>query len=111
MRNSNGSPIISTNNVRGKHGKNPGYRPGDHWVTCDRCSATILASEARTTWDNLVVCPDDWEPRHPQDFVRAKEDRVAAKEPIRSEPTIVYTEVTFGDTEDTIPASTHTNSL
>lgn len=50
------------------------YKPGDHLVTCDRCGFTIYGSESKKTWDGLIVCPDDWEPRHPQDFVRAKPD-------------------------------------
>lgn len=51
------------------------YKPGDHLVTCDRCGFTIYASESKKTWDGLIVCPEDWEPRHPQDFVRGKEDK------------------------------------
>ncbi len=34
----------------------------------------------------MIVCPDDWEPRHPQDFVRGRRDDIRAKEPVRSEP-------------------------
>lgn len=51
------------------------YRPGDHLSVCDRCGFTLLASEMKKTWDGLLVCPADWEPRHPQDFVRGKEDK------------------------------------
>lgn len=72
-------------NVRGKKTRNPGYEPGNHWVQCDRCSASIRAEDAMITWDNLVVCPDDWEIRHPQDFVRGRYDDIVAKEPRRSE--------------------------
>jgi hypothetical protein len=31
----------------------------------------------------MVVCPDDWEPRQPQDFVRGRHDKIAADEPRR----------------------------
>lgn len=52
------------------------YKKGDNLVTCDRCGFTIYASESKMTWDGLVVCPDDWEPRHPQDYLRGvKEDQ------------------------------------
>ena len=73
-------------NVRGKKTRNPGWEAGNHWVYCDRCSSAVRAKDAKKTWDNLIVCPDDWEPRHPQDFVRGRADDMAAKEPGRSEP-------------------------
>lgn len=47
------------------------YRPGDWNVRCDRCGKKMKASEARKTWQGYYVCEKDWEPRHPQDFVRA----------------------------------------
>lgn len=72
-------------NARGKKTRNPGWRAGDHWVQCDRCASAIRSSDAMVTWDNLIVCPDDWEIRHPQDFVRGRADDIAAKEPRRSE--------------------------
>lgn len=50
---------------------------GDWNVTCDRCGFKRKRSECRVTWDNLLVCSDTcWEPRHPQDFVRSKPDRM-----------------------------------
>lgn len=64
--------------VYGKRTRNAGYKPGSHWVDCDRCGFTIRSEDARVTWDGLVVCPSDWEPRHPQDFVRAMDERNAA---------------------------------
>ena len=42
------------------------YKPGDHFVQCDRCGFRKYASECRKTWDNLLVCADKcWEPKHP----------------------------------------------
>lgn len=46
------------------------YKPGDNNATCDRCGFPFKASQLRKTWDNLWVCPKDWEPRHPQDYVK-----------------------------------------
>lgn len=46
-------------------------RLGDWNIRCDRCGRKLKGSEARTTWQGLKVCPEHWEPRHPQDFVRA----------------------------------------
>jgi hypothetical protein len=59
----------------------PQYRPGDHLVVCDRCGFTIWSSEAKKTWDGLIVCPEDWEPRHPQDFVRGRDDKQSVPDP------------------------------
>ena len=50
------------------------YIPGDFWRICDSCGFKKRASETRKRWDGLIVCADDWEPRHPQDFVKGKAD-------------------------------------
>lgn len=44
---------------------------GDWNVRCDRCGKKIKGSTARQTWQGYQVCPEHWEPRHPQDFVRS----------------------------------------
>ena len=67
-------------------GLNPGYQPGNHWVICDRCGFAYRNSEVRKTWDGLVVCKEDWEPRHPQDLLRGREDRVAPQGHVRPDP-------------------------
>jgi len=28
-------------------------------------------------WDGFIVCKEDWEARHPQDFIKAKTDRIS----------------------------------
>jgi hypothetical protein len=38
---------------------------------CDRCGRKRKGDELKKTWDGLWVCPEHWEPRHPQDFVQA----------------------------------------
>jgi hypothetical protein len=65
------------------------YRAGDHLVLCDRCGFKMYASQTRKTWDGLRVCEKDWEPRHPQDFVRGKVDKQAVTDP-RPEPEDVF---------------------
>lgn len=52
------------------------YIPGSHNVTCDVCSKKIKAKEARQRWDGFIVCPDDYEHRHEQDFVKAQSDKI-----------------------------------
>ena len=71
------------------------YIPGDHWVICDRCGFAFRESETRLTWDNLVVCHKDWEPRHPQDFVRAEPDTIAPQGNVRPEPPEITVDVTY----------------
>jgi hypothetical protein len=62
----------------------PGYVPGDHWRICDVCGFQYRASQTFKRWDGLITCSEDWEPRHPQDFVRGRKDRQNAPDP-RSE--------------------------
>lgn len=55
---------------------NETYRSGDFWRICDVCGFKHRASETSKRWDGLMVCAKDWEPRHPQDYVRSKPDRM-----------------------------------
>lgn len=52
----------------------PSYSKGDWKAVCDMCGRIFKASALKKRWDNLMVCPEDWEPRHPQDFVRGVVD-------------------------------------
>lgn len=73
----------------------PSYNHGDWKADCDECGRTFKASQLKKRWDGLMVCSTDWEPRHPQDFVRAKADYQAVPwtrpEPIDSFVSIPYT--------------------
>lgn len=59
----------------------PGYRPGDFKRVCDVCGFVYRESQTFKRWDGLIVCSDDWEPRHPQDFVRGRSDRQSVPDP------------------------------
>jgi len=52
----------------------PRYDRGDWNAICDACGKQLKASELRQRWDGLKVCNQDWEPRHPQDFVKGVAD-------------------------------------
>ena len=65
------------------------YVPGDYLMVCDRCGFTIRSSEAKKTWDGLMVCEPCWEPRHSQDFVRGKDDKQSVPNP-RPRPVDVF---------------------
>ena len=53
------------------------YKSGDHWVECQRCAFVYRASRMKREWTGLTVCSECWEPRHPQEFVRAKQEETA----------------------------------
>jgi hypothetical protein len=55
------------------------YKPGDNNAVCDRCGRPFKASMLKKTWDGLWVCQRDWEPRHPQDFVKSVKDDQTVK--------------------------------
>lgn len=67
------------------------YDRGDWKAVCDVCGREYKASSLKHRWDGFMVCRDDWEPRHPQDFVRGTAD-VQAPAWTRPEPsdTFVY---------------------
>lgn len=62
-----------------------GYIPGDFWRICDRCGFKTRSSMTYRTWDGLYVCSEDFETRHPQDFVRGTKDLQNVPNP-RPEP-------------------------
>ena len=65
----------------------PGYRSGSHWAVCDFCGFQFRAEVLLETWDHFWVCDDDFEVRHPQDFLRAKTEKIAADQPLRPDST------------------------
>lgn len=53
------------------------YVSGGWNCTCDRCGKKKKASEVRLEWTGFIVCSDCFELRHPQDFVRARQDKIS----------------------------------
>lgn len=43
-------------------------------VLCDRCGFKFKNVDIKEEWTGLMVCKECWEPRHPQDFLRAVEE-------------------------------------
>lgn len=70
------------------------YTSGGFNVICDVCSKKIKASDAKQRWDGFVVCPDDFEHRHPQDYVKAKVDKITVPF-TRSRPVDVFIPVNY----------------
>lgn len=52
------------------------YCPGDYYLICDVCGFQFRRSEMRERWDKAMVCRKDWEPQHPQEFLRGRADRI-----------------------------------
>lgn len=82
-----------------KKGKSPGWKKGDHWVICDRTGMAIRESDAREEWTGAVVAKEVWEPRHPQDYYRAREDDQSPKGLVRPEPEDSFTTALYVETD------------
>ena len=50
------------------------YLKGSSDAMCDECGRIVKFVELRKRWDGMWVDDRCWEPRHPQDFVRAVKD-------------------------------------
>lgn len=70
------------------------YISGDWNITCDVCSRKIKASQSKQRWDGFIVCHADWEPRHPQDFVKARQDKISVPF-TRPIPNEVFTNISY----------------
>lgn len=74
------------------------YRPrwdsGDWIAICDVCGRKFKASRLMKRWDGMMTCPDDWEPRQPQDFVRGVAD-FQAPPYTRPEPQDDFVEIKY----------------
>ena len=61
---------------------------------CDICGRKLPLNELRQQWDGLMVCPEDWSPRHPQLSVRGRIDSQGVRKIMRPEPADVFAEPT-----------------
>lgn len=60
---------------------NDQYVHGDFNVICDRSGFKVKAGDTRTEWTGKRVRWQDWEARHPQDFVKGRADRQSVHNP------------------------------
>jgi len=70
------------------------YTSGEWNFICDVCGKKIKSGRSRHRWDGFVVCEDDYETRHPQDFVRARQDKISVPF-TRPRPPDVFTVVLY----------------
>jgi len=68
---------------------------GDWNIICDVCGFKYKSSDIRKRWDNLYVCEDDWEPRHPMDFQKGFKDDQSV--PFTRTDTVEEVVTTLGD--------------
>jgi hypothetical protein len=59
--------------------------PGNWKVACDVCDFWFPSGKMRERWDGLIVCPDDFETRHPQTLIKINGER-AVPSFIRKDP-------------------------
>lgn len=52
------------------------FSSGEWNVWCMVCNRKIKSGESLKRWDGLIVCKDDYENRHPLDFLRARQERI-----------------------------------
>lgn len=75
-------------------GRSDYYKGGDWNSECDVCGQKYKYSKLRRRWDGVLVCPKDWEPRHPQDFVKGVKDNQSVPE-TRAEPPDSFVPINF----------------
>jgi len=56
------------------------YKPGDSLCICDICGLRGYRSKMKKTWDNLLTHPECWDPRHPQETIKAKKERIGVSD-------------------------------
>ncbi len=79
----------------------PTYVSGDWKATCDSCGCVFKASQLRRRWDGFMVCEQDFEQRHEQDFVRTKLEKISVAW-TRPAPTDVFITIDSEDTSSTV---------
>ena len=50
---------------------------GEWNACCDVCGFKFKSAELRRRWDGFMVCPSDFEERHPQDLIKIPQERPA----------------------------------
>lgn len=53
------------------------FKSGEWNVVCMVCNRKIKSGSAKKRWDGLIVCDEDFENRHPMDFLRTRQERIS----------------------------------
>jgi len=70
------------------------YKSGTHLVICDICGCRGYHSKMKKNWEGLLCHPNCCDPRHPQELIRAKKERITVKD---SRPEAADTFLSPGD--------------
>jgi len=73
------------------------FKFGDFNRICDWSGFKVKASRTQETWDHNIVRFIDWDPRHPQEFLRGVPDLMDAPN-ARPEAADVFTGVLYDNT-------------
>ena len=82
---------------------------GNWNALCDSCGRKFKASMLQKRWDGLMVCKEDYELRHPSDFLRVQRERISVPwtRPYPASDTYIGTgELLLTERSTTIPAFT-----
>lgn len=72
------------------------YKSGEWNVICDCCGFKFKSGQLQKRWDGFMVCKDDWETRHPLDFIKAPNPQQALPW-TRPQPDDVFVDVPYID--------------
>ncbi|MDE3022989.1 MAG: hypothetical protein KGI54_14215 [Pseudomonadota bacterium] len=61
------------------------YKSGKWNFVCDVCGFRFKSDEGMRRWDGAMVCKDDWELRHPMDFLKGRKEKISVPW-VRNEP-------------------------
>jgi hypothetical protein len=53
------------------------FKPRNWNVICEVCGIKIKSDDSLRRWDNKIVCKNDFETRHPADFLRNKQNTLS----------------------------------
>jgi hypothetical protein len=73
---------------------------GNYNALCDSCGRKFKALSLKKRWDGLMVCEEDWEMRHPSDFLRVQKEKIAVEfaRPYPAQDTYIGTTCTVTET-------------
>lgn len=79
------------------------YKSGDYNAECSMCGGKFKAGELRKHWQGMYRCARCWEPRQPQDFVKAPPPETPP--PWIQPPNDVFAPLCSAQTRSAVPGS------
>lgn len=84
-------------------------------VSCDVCGFIYKFDQLKKRWDGLMVCDNDYETRHPQDFIKIPEPEKAPDwirpDVLTETVTVDYIDSSVGNQVTSMPTGTFNNEL